>query len=335
MRLFASIVLLSISSLAVTCKAQTLQERVTAAGVQPTPQQVLINDLWLTLQDAQAPLQAQVTTLQTQVTTLQAQVTSLQGQLATANKTISSLNATITTRNNTIKTLNAQIATLNTQIASLNATITSLRAQLATWPGACPAAAVCPVCQGCIQPPVVVPPPPSTTGVALAWDAVSTAVGYRIYWGNSSGVYLQGLGTGGASTPLTTFIVPNLTNGRWYFAVTAFDALTNESFYSNEVFKDIGPAIVESPSGTMLTAPGGSIIDSLGAVWTLGAPDASGFPVKMRNGVVDGSAAVLCYSARAVNSRGDLAGGWWKWTDNATLPLGGSWSSVITPAGCV
>src|SRR5207237_557080 len=96
-------------------------------------------------------------------------------------------------------------------------------------------------------------------------------------------------------------------------------------------------AIAESPSGKMLTQAGvDSIVDSVGAVWTLGPPDSSGLPTKSRNGVVDGSAAVLCYSGRSVNARGDLAGGWWKWTDDATLLLEGSWSSVsTTPIGCV
>src|SRR5438046_7115854 len=78
-----------------------------------------------------------------------------------------------------------------------------------------------------------------------------------------------------------------------------------------------------------------SIVDSVAAVWTLGPPDASGLPTKARNGVVYGSAAVLCYSGRSVNARGDLAGGWWKWTDDATLLLKGSWSSVsTTPIEC-
>src|SRR2546425_937792 len=93
----------------------------------------------------------------------------------------------------------------------------------------------------------------------------------------------------------------------------------------------------ESPSGKMLTQAGvDSIVDSVGAVWTLGPPDASGFLTKARNGVVDGAAAVLCYSGRSVNARGDLADGWWKWTDDATLLLKGSWSWFsTTPIGCV
>lgn len=306
--------------------AQTLSDRVTAARAQPTVEQVLINDLWLALQDAQAPLQAQIATLQAQITTLQ-------GQLATANATIATQAKTITTRNATISTLNKQVATLNSQIASLNATITSLRTQLATWPAACPVPAPCPICPVCIPPPVVVPPPPTPSGTAvLAWDAVPTATGYRAYYGNAPGTYLQALGTGTLVTA-TTFTLTSLTNGRWYFVVTATDG-KNESAFSNEVFKDIGPAPIESPAGTMLTSAVGSIIDSLGAVWTLGAPDASGFPVKMRNGLIDGSAAVLCYSGRAVHARGDIAGGWWKWTDDAALPMKGSWSLVSAPVGC-
>src|SRR5205823_14562823 len=54
-----------------------------------------------------------------------------------------------------------------------------------------------------------------------------------------------------------------------------------------------------------------SIVDSVGAVWTLGPPDASGFPTKARNGVVDGSAAVLCYSGRSDEARCELQGGGW------------------------
>ena len=97
----------------------------------------------------------------------------------------------------------------------------------------------------------------------------------------------------------------------------------------------------ESPSGKMLTQAGvDSIVDSIGAVWTLGPRDplidGGVYPTKARNGVIDGSAAVLCYSGRSVNARGDLADGWWKWTDDATLLLKGSWSSVsTTPIGCV
>src|SRR2546430_5324377 len=178
----------------------------------------------------------------------------------------------------------------------------------------------------------------SANQIGLWWNPSTDnvgATGYRVYWGTASGVYLQARGAG-LSTTTTTYTVTGLASpARYFFAVTAQNTL-EESVYSNEIFVDVGISL-ESPSGKMLTQAGvDSIVDSVGAVWTLGPPDARGFPTKARNGVVDGSAAVLCYSGRSVNARGDLAGGWWKWTDDATLLLKGSWSSVsTTPIGCV
>src|SRR5438477_470274 len=178
----------------------------------------------------------------------------------------------------------------------------------------------------------------SANQIGISWNPSTDnvgATGYRVYWGTASGVYLQARGAG-LSTTTTTYTVTGLASpARYFFAVTAQNTL-EESVYSNEIFVDVGISL-ESPSGKMLTQAGvDSIVDSVGAVWTLGPPDASGFPTKARNGVVDGSAAVLCYSGRSVNARGDLAGGWWKWTDDATLLLEGSWSSVsTTPIGCV
>src|SRR5256885_1599062 len=178
----------------------------------------------------------------------------------------------------------------------------------------------------------------SANQIGLSWNPSTDnvgATGYRVYWGTASGVYLQARGAG-LSTTTTTYTVTGLASpARYFFAVTAQNTL-EESVYSNEIFVDVGISL-ESPSGKMLTQAGvDSIGDSVGAVWTLGPPDASGVPTKARNGVVDGSAAVLCYSGRSVNARGDLAGGWWKWTDDATLLLEGSWSSVsTTPIGCV
>jgi fibronectin type 3 domain-containing protein len=184
---------------------------------------------------------------------------------------------------------------------------------------------------------VTTPPSAPSNSASLAWDSVTAPnlSGYRVYFGTAPGTYLQSPGQGISVGNVTTYTMTGLASGsRYYFVVTAFDTSSIESPYSNEVFKDIGTVSIptESAQGTMLTSPVGSIIDSLGAVWTLGPPDASGFPAKMRNGVPDGSAAVLCYSGRAVNARGDLVTdpGWWKWTD-AT----GSWSSVPTPVGCV
>jgi hypothetical protein len=77
--------------------------------------------------------------------------------------------------------------------------------------------------------------------VTLAWDAVTASglSGYRVYYGTAPGVYSQALGSGIAVGNVTTYVVAGLAFGtRYYFAVTAFGA-TEESSYSNEVFKDI------------------------------------------------------------------------------------------------
>ena len=76
----------------------------------------------------------------------------------------------------------------------------------------------------------------------LEWEASSSqnVVGYRIYYGNAPGTYLQPLGQGVNAGNATTFTVTGLTSGtRHYFVATAYDASNNESIYSNEVFKDM------------------------------------------------------------------------------------------------
>ena len=77
---------------------------------------------------------------------------------------------------------------------------------------------------------------------SLSWDAVThpSLAGYRVYYGTASGTYLQAAGLGLNVGNVTTFMVTGLASGtRYFFAVTAFDSSSNESGYSNEVFKDI------------------------------------------------------------------------------------------------
>ena len=85
------------------------------------------------------------------------------------------------------------------------------------------------------------PAAPDTTA-RLAWDAVTAANlgGYRIYYGNSPGVYFQAPGAGVNVGNVTTYTVVGLGRGkRYYFAVRAYDTSGNESAYSNEAFKDV------------------------------------------------------------------------------------------------
>jgi hypothetical protein len=74
--------------------------------------------------------------------------------------------------------------------------------------------------------------------VSLAWNpSMSTNItGYRVYVGNSSRNY----GTSIQIGIQTTYTVTGLTDGTYYFAVTAFDGNGNESDFSNEVSKTIG-----------------------------------------------------------------------------------------------
>ncbi|HVY07563.1 MAG TPA: Ig-like domain-containing protein [Burkholderiales bacterium] len=83
---------------------------------------------------------------------------------------------------------------------------------------------------------------PTTTSVSLAWDAsgASNLGGYRLYYGTTSGKYLQALGQGVNVGKTTSYTVTGLTKGtRYYFAVTAYTTSGTESSYSNEAFKDI------------------------------------------------------------------------------------------------
>ena len=89
---------------------------------------------------------------------------------------------------------------------------------------------------------VTTPPPSLSNSAVLAWDAVTvpSLSGYRVYFGTAPGTYLQSLGQGISVGNVITYTVMGLASGtRYYFAVTDFDTLGNESSYSNEVFKDI------------------------------------------------------------------------------------------------
>ena len=74
--------------------------------------------------------------------------------------------------------------------------------------------------------------------VSLAWDpSVSPNIsGYKVYVGNASRIYGTPITIGNQ----TTYTVTGLSNGTYYFAVTAFDADGNESDFSNEVSQTIG-----------------------------------------------------------------------------------------------
>jgi hypothetical protein len=67
----------------------------------------------------------------------------------------------------------------------------------------------------------------------LTWEPSNdpTVVGYRVYYGPTSKVYGAPVDVGND----TTHTVTGLDDGRYYFAVTAYNAIGLESGYSNEV----------------------------------------------------------------------------------------------------
>jgi hypothetical protein len=76
----------------------------------------------------------------------------------------------------------------------------------------------------------------------LGWDPLTfpNFSGYRVYYGTAPGTYLQSPGQGISAGNVTTYTVTGLASGsRYYFAVTDFDTLGNESPFSSEVFADI------------------------------------------------------------------------------------------------
>jgi len=74
--------------------------------------------------------------------------------------------------------------------------------------------------------------------ITFAWDASPDAdlVGYRVYYGTSSGTYLQSPGAGIDVGNVLTKLVTGLTRGvTYFFAVTAYDSQGLEGDYSAEV----------------------------------------------------------------------------------------------------
>lgn len=102
----------------------------------------------------------------------------------------------------------------------------------------------------------------------------------------------------------------------------------------------IPPGPVESPSGTIVTTVGGGpTIDSLLIPWTLGPKDPAveggAQFVILRNNAINGAATAICYSGHVVYVRNEPGAVWYKWTNDATLPRGGSFAVLsAVPAGC-
>jgi len=99
--------------------------------------------------------------------------------------------------------------------------------------------------------------PAFASDVHLAWDANSetTLSGYKLYYGTASRNYATVINVANR----TTYTVTALGPGTYYFAVTAYDTLGNESAFSNEVFTTIaGCEYSISPTTQSFTSAAGT-----------------------------------------------------------------------------
>ena len=89
-----------------------------------------------------------------------------------------------------------------------------------------------------------------TQTLQLAWDAPTdengtpqdSIIGYYLYYGPESGTYDVSIDVGLQETVVLSNL---LAEQPYYFAVTAYDDLGNESDYSNEVCAILLPEVVE------------------------------------------------------------------------------------------
>jgi hypothetical protein len=74
--------------------------------------------------------------------------------------------------------------------------------------------------------------------IRLAWDASNdtSAVGYRVYYGNSPGIYQHCADPGPVASTPVSYTLTGLAKGQtYYIAVSAYDQYKDESNLSNEV----------------------------------------------------------------------------------------------------
>jgi hypothetical protein len=95
--------------------------------------------------------------------------------------------------------------------------------------------------------------------ITLAWNALEdgSAVGYRVYCGESSGSYTRVLDAGLTETATVDGLQPGKT---YYFVVTAYDSLASESLPSEEVaaltpFSPLTVAFKNAINGAAINGP--------------------------------------------------------------------------------
>ncbi|MBJ6727963.1 InlB B-repeat-containing protein, partial [Geomesophilobacter sediminis] len=161
-------------------------------------------------------------------------------------------------------------------------------------------------------------------------------VGFNLYVGTNSGSYSQKIDVG----ELTSYTVTGLAdNTAYFFAVTAYDSLGNESAYSSEISNG---AAAQQPASSLYTlsasagsggtiTPSGSVVVSQGTAQSFAIAPASGY--KVTGVTVDGASvgAVTSYTFSNVAGNHTITAAFAvnSYSIAASAGTGGS----ITPAG--
>jgi hypothetical protein len=89
-------------------------------------------------------------------------------------------------------------------------------------------------------------PPPTTRTATLSWTAptknadgspITGLAGYHVYYGTDPNHFTQTIKISGAAH--TTYVAYGLTAGKYYFAVSAYNAMGRENVKSNVLSKSI------------------------------------------------------------------------------------------------
>ena len=85
-----------------------------------------------------------------------------------------------------------------------------------------------------------------SASVTLAWDAKTDSGlgGYKVYYGTSSRSYSSSINVGN----VTSYTLPSLADGNYYFAVTAYYTSGTETSFSNEVSKTLSSSPISVDS---------------------------------------------------------------------------------------
>jgi hypothetical protein len=178
--------------------------------------------------------------------------------------------------------------------------------------------------------PILCATPAHSAQVTVAWDQEGApVVGYKVYYGASSGKYTSNADAGNT----TSYTLSNLSNSTYYLAATAYDSSGNESAYSKEL-------VINSMTATAGTggsiSPSGSFFLTRGESQTFTiTPNAN---YKISGVTVDGTSvgAVSSYSFSNVTANHTITASFTStsgtgYTITATAQANGS----ISPSGSV